>query len=719
MIIFNVRIPSACVLLAASLWGTGGQAFAQAAGECKVERLPVIEFTEGDTKISADHIERSGDRYLLRSNSEYLSDNRRILADELEVDTETEFLDARGNVNFVLRNSVEVKSDRTVVDKDGGTTRSEGVSYRLATGDDADPRGALVQIRGEADLFEVAQDGVVELQGGMVTNCPEGELGVAIEAERIVLNPATGQGEASKATIRLGDWRVLTVPKFWFPVTDRRLSGFLYPRIGENKRYGTYVEIPYYYNLAPNYDATATFTAMSKRGLQMGLELRHLSENSKTRTYFEALPSDNEYSNDDRSAMLIDYSWNDGPLYANLNTKFVSDLDYVSDFYDKFGSRSEKYLRQTADMHYLGDTFVLSSGVTRFIASHPSIVSNEPYDRVPWVQFDQTVPVSQAVGISTQLGFNRFRRESVDQGTRFDGDVSINARLSRTFGHISFGAGFKYIGYSDVAIGDDTSASDAASVPYFTAEGMVYVDQSVSESSLWQWSFAPRFKYVEVSQEKQAHLPDFDTSARRIENYEDLFAVNRYVGGDRFGNTRQLTAGVSLNLHHEEFRRPRFGLDIGQVFYYDDREALLKGEAVDTTRRSDIYVGMNALVDHEWSASASVLVDNENSNQVNQKSVGLQRETDKGIFRSMLRNADDDGKQFGNSLKWKFDSPWSVEARHLYSLEDDRTFETEVAVMHETCCWALGLEYGRDLDSDYSGDSYVSLIFTVLGYGAR
>jgi LPS-assembly protein len=69
---------------------------------------------------------------------------------------------------------------------------------------------------------------------------------------------------------------ILPVPALSFPLGDKRKSGVLPPTIGIDSRSGLEVTLPYYWNIAPNRDATLFPTLMTKRGIDLGAEFRYL-----------------------------------------------------------------------------------------------------------------------------------------------------------------------------------------------------------------------------------------------------------------------------------------------------------------------------------------------------------------------------------------------------------------------------------------------------------
>jgi LPS-assembly protein len=64
-----------------------------------------------------------------------------------------------------------------------------------------------------------------------------------------------------------------------FPLSDARQSGWLPPTMGLDSTSGLLLSVPWYWNIAPNRDATFTPTVMSRRGVELGGEFRYLENN--------------------------------------------------------------------------------------------------------------------------------------------------------------------------------------------------------------------------------------------------------------------------------------------------------------------------------------------------------------------------------------------------------------------------------------------------------
>ena len=62
--------------------------------------------------------------------------------------------------------------------------------------------------------------------------------------------------------------------------------------------------VPYYFNLAPNYDATLTPRLLTTRGLQIATEFRYLTERNEGALQFEYLPNDDQFGDTRRTEII-------------------------------------------------------------------------------------------------------------------------------------------------------------------------------------------------------------------------------------------------------------------------------------------------------------------------------------------------------------------------------------------------------------------------------
>ena len=205
--------------------------------------------------------------------------NRLAGAEMASYDPDLRALSLIGDVRYEDPDAL-VLSDSAEFAYESGRIRFEGAEFEVG------PTNA----RGAASVLEINQEGRLELADVSYTTCPPESNDWLIEAGEIELNTQTGVGKARNVRLRFQGVPILYSPYLSFPITDARKSGVLTPEIGSTGRSGNELSVPYYWNIAENYDATFTPRLLTDRGLQVGAEFRYLFENSDGDLEVEYLP---------------------------------------------------------------------------------------------------------------------------------------------------------------------------------------------------------------------------------------------------------------------------------------------------------------------------------------------------------------------------------------------------------------------------------------------
>jgi LPS-assembly protein len=90
-----------------------------------------------------------------------------------------------------------------------------------------------------------------------------------LKAASLQVNEEDDTIQAKNLQLRFKDVPILAAPSLTFPLNDTRQSGLLTPLVGIDTVSGVEISSPYYWNIAPNRDATLTSTVMSKRGVAL------------------------------------------------------------------------------------------------------------------------------------------------------------------------------------------------------------------------------------------------------------------------------------------------------------------------------------------------------------------------------------------------------------------------------------------------------------------
>ena len=246
--------------------------------------------------------------------------NRLAGAETASYDPEQRALHLTGGVRYEDPDSL-VLSDSAEFAYESGRIRFEGAEFEVG------PNNA----RGAASVLEINQEGRLQLAEVNYTTCPPESNDWIIEAGEIELDTRSGVGKARGVRLRFQGVPILYTPYLSFPITDARKSGVLTPEIGSTGRSGNELSIPYYWNIAENYDATFIPRLLTDRGLQVGTEFRYLFQNSEGQLEVEYLPDDNKF-NDNRHLLRFEHQ----TLFVNgwrnqIDLTDVSDNQYFED----------------------------------------------------------------------------------------------------------------------------------------------------------------------------------------------------------------------------------------------------------------------------------------------------------------------------------------------------------------------------------------------------
>ncbi|HZX16634.1 MAG TPA: LPS-assembly protein LptD, partial [Pseudomonas sp.] len=482
-------------------------------------------------------------------------------------------------------------------------------------------------IRGNALYAKREESAIIRLKDGTYTSCEPGSNAWHLKGNNITLNPATGFGTATNVTLRVKNIPVFYTPYIYFPIDDRRQSGFLPPSISSSSDNGLTLQTPYYFNLAPNYDATLYPTYMADRGLLMEGEFRYLTKNSEGQ--FGAAYLDD--SNDDRKLMSEYedqrwmYSWQhktglDSRLLAEVDYTDISDPYYFQDLDSDLGIDSTSYVDQRGTLTYRGNGYRAQLNAHAYELANITDVT--PYNRLPQLTLDGKLPFEPA-GLNFTYGteyvrFDRnlrngfFTDEDGNTGTnefrwyddrlrglarangeRLHVEPAVSLPLNWSWGFLTPKVKYLHTNY-DLSLDSQGKNSLLAEQSYKSSQsrgvGMFSLDSGLYFDRDTQWfgknyrqTLEPRLFYLNVPEEDQTDIPVFDSSESTF-NYASLFRENRFSGKDRIGDENKLSLGVSNRwIESNGFERQRFS--IGQAFYFEDRKVQMPG--IDYRTRPD------------------------------------------------------------------------------------------------------------------------------------
>jgi len=570
-------------------------------------------------------------------------------------------------------------------------------------------------IRGAASAIHLDGSERQQLERASYTTCPPGNTDWVLSARKVDLDRAEGTGIARDAKLEIKDVTVLYTPYISFPIDDRRKSGLLIPKYGHSDETGVDITVPWYWNIAPNHDATIVPRYMSDRGMMLGGEYRYLNTWSSNTLTAEFLPSDNNYEDKDRSLVGLEHTGNPWPrLETFINASNVSDKNYFENFGTTLVQTSQISLERTAGTRYHGYWWDLGIKLQDFQTIDPAVASAErPYKQLPQIIFN-AAPDKRVLGlkISTHAELNHFTHSdsTVLTGTRFDIQPRLSFPLHRAAWYLDPAVSIRHTSYNldNTATGEPDTLDRTMPVVSLDA-GTFFERNSRWGDTDYVQTLEPRLFYLYVPDKDQDELPVFDTGDYDP-NFWTLFRENRFTGPDRMGDANQVTLAVTSRFLEPASGRQRFGASLGSQVYFRDRKVTLPGEQPETDNSSDLFGELTLALARNWNADAELQWDPHQSQTSRNDYRLMYRAGPRQLVNLSYRHRRDSQEQTDLSFLWPLSPAWHTVGRWYYSIDDNQTIEALAGLGYESCCWGAQL-VGRSYINDDSQNRNTEVYF--------
>ena len=682
-----------------------------------VDETPSADLS-GKVRIAADSGEVLLTRELIILDGDVQITNgvQSLRADEVQYDVKSRNATATGNV-VMLQPGFEVRSRQAAYDLTGQTAELDEVSYRIIE------HGG----QGKADSATLRRSGVSTFQDISYSTCPPEKEDWRITASRIELDREKGTGTAEDARMKVRGVTLFKVPRFMFPIDDRRMSGLLVPRLGYSTSRGLDLMVPYYFNLAPNYDATLYPRITARRGIGLGAEFRYLTEMHEGEIFGEIFPDDPEQPEGENTRYVFGYdhfSRFNSNFTGVINYAYVSDNTYLEDFGSPLAISSSRYAVQSAKLAYDEEYWTSYLRVQRL-----QVIDEETepaYELMP--QLGAQWYRQYENGLITRLDaeLSNFEKDDAVTGARFDVRPAIGAGYEDSRGYARAMLSGRYTSYDlrDVTPGDPTSIS--RSLYTFSFDSGLFFERRIdwSGNSGYQ-TLEPRLFYLYTPYRDQSDIPEFDTKLADF-TFANFFRENRFTGADRVGDANQLALAVTSRFMQDGSQKEWFRTSIGQIFYFEDR--LVQPNDPDTNLPlppetgeygafvAEVYAQLNEI----WSTESVVEWDFEQDKLYKGAIRVSYHDAKADRFLSLGYKKDISQLAEYTDLSFRFPLNEHLKAigRWQYSLEDNLTLDFLGGLEYDTCCWSLRGIAQRNRNSSgngYDTDFYVQLVLKGLG----
>ena len=686
----------------------------QACAKVELNRLNAPSSTT-DTKLpiqinaaSAEALPQQ-DYLRLQGKVQITQANQQLFADQAVIDRRQQQIQADGNV-LLRQDALRLYATQIDYNLQHQSGQANNIHYRLPT----------VPARGTAAEARVLSSTQSHYDQISYTTCQPNDSSWVLSAEQLELDQAEGWGSMRHATLTFMGVPIGYTPWLSFPIDDRRRSGFLPPSIGYNDDDGVRIQIPYYVNLASNYDLTLQPMLMSRRGLLLGTEWRLLTANTQSTLQADYIAQDRQYAQPQnhrgRISLRSASQWTDH-LSSNIMIDYVSDDDYLTDFGRTLAYSSTTLLPQSARLDYRTQDWAMTALIKGY-----QVLNNgsQPYRILPQIHVrrqNANIPNTTAYLFDAEITqFDKPGDTALD-AIRFDMQTGISWPLQASYFHLTPKLSTRYTKYH---LRHHTTGMHTAPdrlTGHLSVDGGLYFERNTTYADQPSiHTLEPRVFYQYITAADQDDIPIFDTASYSF-SPNHLYRDNRFTGADRVGDAHQMTLALTTRLHNRINYQEYLRASIGQIYYFQDRTVTMPGQPIETAKTSAIVGDIRAKIGQNWQANGNITWEPQ-TNTFEQLTVQTAyRADDAHRVALTYRLRDTVTEHIGLATHWALTDNIHLVARWQYDLTEQVTREALTGLEYQACCWRVRLVAHEQLDNQQQPDMTYGVQLELNGLG--
>lgn len=684
--------------------------------ELRIDRTPLTATNidpGAPAVIEADSVVGQKDNQIDASGNVFLRQgDESVSADSVLYQQSTRQVDARGAVVLQQQGST-MKGTRLQYNMDSGAGTMDQPQYSLKE------NGA----RGSADIVHLQDRLHYSLNNATYTTCPAGNDDWYLSVGTLDIDRDKQIGTAKSATLDFKGAPILYSPWMDFALNDQRKSGFLSPIYGTTVTGGPELTVPYYWNIAPNYDATIAPRYLAKRGLMLNNEFRYLGAGYSGTLNADVLPND-AITNTSRSR----FAWQDQQAFGQdlkgyVNYTHVSDSAYFLDLGSSIADTSQVDLLQEIGLNYTPGDWTSTLRVQHYqVLQDPLAPVVVPYTLSPQLTV-ATKQLHSGAEMAFAGEFVDFTHPTEVNGSRLVLNPSVSYPLLKNSPFyltpkVSLNGTYYAMGANNTA----GLPNSARVLPLFSVDSGVAFDRETNLfGSDYQQSLEPRAYYVYVPYRDQSLLPNYDSDLADF-NFTQIFTENRFSGSDRIGDANQITLAATSRLVEQNTGFERLKLMLGERFSFINPRvtvpappatafAIPTGTGTTTATntnnvtatstpsyipattigRSDILLAASGQLSGATSLDSELQFDPTQSQAQLYNVAGHYHPEPGKTLNLGYRFERDTVRQFDLSTQWPISSRWHMLGRWNYSIQDRQTLDAIAGFEYTQACWTLRL----------------------------
>ncbi len=706
--------------------------------QCLINESEPENPNEQPINVEADNLEAiNGEKATYSGNVVVVQGKKRIEADTVTLHQQENVAVAEGNVKF-SDGEVKAEADKAVNEMNTDLMTLENTKYNF-----------LCQ-PGRGDAVYVSKTGkaVYEIEDGSITSCPEDDDSWRLRASSIDIDQNEEQATFYNPRLEVQNVPVFYLPFLTVPIGDTRKTGFLYPTVSYGTRDGFEMEIPVYWNLAPNYDLQTTYHYMQNRGNQLNSEFRYLTDFGQGQISSEFLNDDKLHQ--DKGARW-GFQYEHSGIYQEawkfeVDYSKVSDYSYFSDLDSGIGNREDGQLVQEGQVTYRSQNWDTSILVRQFqLLLEDQTSSSQPYRLMPQVAFNYYAPeLLRHLDFDIKSHVSRFETdgEGKPSATRVHIEPGFKIPLANTWGSWTTEARLLGTYYQQDLDGVDTSNPDSdyygleesvsRVIPEFRTNAGIILERDTTIFNGYTQTLEPQVQYLYVPSENQSNIGFYDTTLLQTDYY-GLFRSRKYSGVDYIASANQFSYGASSRFFDEGYKE-RLNIAFGQIFYIDKNLKPSNINEEDTNSENgsktnysawamemdfnyDDFLFYHGGVQYDVDSSSLQLANStleyrfsDGFIQTNYRYVTKQYIEDTVGDSINVSSITQDGiSQAGLLAGYQLSRKWYASAQYYHDLTTGEALEWLANLRYTSDCWYMGFTYSnqlKDWSKSYSQFGY-------------
>ncbi len=581
---------------------------------------------------------------------------------------------------------------RQIVVKQAGTQQALYKPLHPDMPDIYAPQKRTTTGTGTAERIDFEGEGQYRMKNASYSTCPAGDnQDWYAQVADLKLDYDREVGNGREAKVYFKGVPIMYTPSLSFSLNNQRKTGLLPATFGANSRVGVQYIQPFYWNIAPNMDATFSSRMMSRRGLQLNSQLRYVDYNYSGTSNFEYLPNDS-VTGGSRYAYSILHNQNFGAgLTGGLNLNGVSDDTYFTDLSTRIAVISQGNLLRQGNLTYNAGWWSSSLTAQRYQTLQDlKNPITPPYARLPQVTLTALrpdLPYGAAFSLNGEYVSFSHPTNVIGQRTVLYPQLSLPMQTASMYVTPKIGIHATNYKLERQAAGVPDTIS--RQVPIFSVDsGVTFERDSSWFGRDMTQTLEPRLYYVYIPRRDQSKIPVFDTALADF-NFAQVFSENRYIGSDRIGDANQLTAAVT-----SRFIDPNTGVEllrgmIGQRYYFSDQIVTLPTEVRRTGRDADLLASLSGLVAPKTYLDSGIQY-NPRDGRTERLNLSARYQPEIGkVLNAGYRYTRDLLGQIDISAQWPLSGGWSGVGRYNYSTKEKRIIEGVAGFEYNAGCWAI------------------------------